>query len=186
MEPEFKRLNQIYENNFEETRKFTKITETQKAKREAAMQKVLNAKQSLDENQAEIRKTARLIQSIAPEDADGDEAATEFLQKKRKDMDDHKIVRRTFQAELVHSERELREIDMESFIIRKKLEELAAAGVKAKKEKEAMDSAVRKWMFQIRILEGTGGWTKSLEQFGADFADGKFNGLSMPRNERLQ
>ncbi|KPA37503.1 hypothetical protein FLAG1_09684 [Fusarium langsethiae] len=176
VEPYATAINKQHEEILNDFRMVNKVSQTNKANKEATLDKIQVAQKSMDDNQEKIATTLRIIRALGPE-VEKDESARKYLEERQEKLAEQETLRRSFKTEIAQAQALLLDFDSKHAIIDKRLRELARDELKVKKNKEALNSAMKKWRIQTQIMEGEGGWAKALKQFGAEVEAGRFNGL---------
>ncbi|KAM0493229.1 hypothetical protein ACHAP8_009413 [Fusarium lateritium] len=158
-------INTRLQNIQKEIRAMHQIMFTNNSNREVTSKKMQDMQQSMQENQAHITKTYKIIEVLEPESI-GDEPTREYLEKRKRQLAERERVQKAYQDEFAQGQTLLREIEIQQPLIEKKLDDCVQDETNVTKSKESLDLALRKCKFQLDFLNGHGGWTKAVERLG--------------------
>ncbi|KAG8668140.1 hypothetical protein FPOAC1_007511 [Fusarium poae] len=175
VEPHITDINTKLENLQNEIRALHQITFNNKSNKEDTTKKMQEIQQSMQDNNKHITKAYMIIEVLEPESV-GDETTRVYLEKRRRQLAEREMKQQSYEEELSQAQTVLREIDVQQPMIEKKLDDFVLDETQIRKSKESLESAMRKWRFQIDLFDGEGGWVRSLERpepsFRADGVDG--------------
>ncbi|CEI70666.1 hypothetical protein FVEN_g847 [Fusarium venenatum] len=159
-------INTKLENIQKEIRAMHQIMFTNNSNREITTKKMQDMQQTMQDNQAHITKTYKIIEVLEPESI-GDESTREYLEKRKRQLAERERVQQSYQDEISQAQNLLREIEIQQPMIEKKLDEYVQDETNITKSKESLELAMRKCNFQLDFLGGQGGWTKAFESLEA-------------------